>query len=208
MTIEPLTRERRRQQTRSYLLAAAAEVFGRLGFHDASLDEVAAAAGYTKGAVYSNFRSKEELFLALLEARYQESMKSVESTLEHSDVPPEARLGDFVKLLSEQMSRGPANWPTLHQEFLVYAMRNPAAREKLVELDDREAQAVASVIEAERTRQGIRSVEPAELVARIVLALDRGIAVMQALEPELVNERFLKAVMSFIADGLTGGSQP
>ena len=68
MTLEPLTPERRRQQTRDYLLQAAAQVFAERGFHGASLDEVAAAAGFTKGAVYSNFKNKEDLFLALLEA--------------------------------------------------------------------------------------------------------------------------------------------
>ena len=64
-----LTRDERRAQTRERLLDAAAEVFNRLGYHGASLEAVADAAGYTKGAVYSNFASKSELFLALAERR-------------------------------------------------------------------------------------------------------------------------------------------
>jgi AcrR family transcriptional regulator len=60
MGFEPLTPERRRAMTRQHLLDAAAIVFTRNGFHGSTLDEVAATAGFTKGAVYSNFGSKDE----------------------------------------------------------------------------------------------------------------------------------------------------
>src|SRR5271166_4734292 len=105
MAIEPLTPERRRQQTREHLLQAAAQVFAERGFHGASLDEVAAAAGFTKGAVYSNFKNKEDLFLALLEDAYTRELSALKDTMEHSDVPPEARLGDFVALIGKEFDR-------------------------------------------------------------------------------------------------------
>src|SRR5919204_3512035 len=63
VTIEPLTPERRRAMTRQHLLEAAAIVFARKGFHESTLDEVAATAGFSKGAVYSNFKSKDDLFV-------------------------------------------------------------------------------------------------------------------------------------------------
>src|SRR5881396_2434576 len=71
MTFEPLTAERRRAMTRQHLLDAAAIVFTRNGFHGSTLDEVASTAGFTKGAVYSNFKSKDDLFLALLDERIE-----------------------------------------------------------------------------------------------------------------------------------------
>src|SRR5476649_1930069 len=71
MAFEPLTPERRRAMTRRHLLEAAAIVFARDGFHGATLDDVAATAGFTKGAVYSNFKSKDDLFLALLDDRIE-----------------------------------------------------------------------------------------------------------------------------------------
>src|ERR1700730_5330771 len=71
MAVERLTPTRRRELTRRNLLEAAAVVFAREGFHGASLDEVAATAGFTKGAVYSNFKSKDDLFLALLDDRIE-----------------------------------------------------------------------------------------------------------------------------------------
>src|SRR5271154_6402080 len=103
MALEPLTPERRRQQTRDYLLQAAATVFTERGFYAASLDEVAAAAGFTKGAVYSNFKNKEDLFLALLEDAYARELSALKNTMALSDVPPEARLGDFVGLIGGEL---------------------------------------------------------------------------------------------------------
>ena len=105
MELLPLTPERRRQQTREHLLAAAAEVFAERGFHGASLDEVAAVAGFTKGAVYSNFKNKEDLFLALFKANYDREMDALRATLTDSEAPPEARISDFVGLIRDQTRR-------------------------------------------------------------------------------------------------------
>src|ERR1700674_3832781 len=105
MIIEPLTPERRRQQTRDHLLAAAAEVFAERGFHGATLDEVAAVAGFTKGAVYSNFKNKEDLFLALFQANYDREMDGIRGVLADSEVPPEARISEFVALIRDQTAK-------------------------------------------------------------------------------------------------------
>ncbi len=128
------------------------------GFHGASLDEVAAVAGFTKGAVYSNFKNKEDLFLALFKAHYDREMEAIRATLQGSEVPPEARLSDFVNLIRDQARQGGGNLALLYQEFWLYAARNPAARERLTRLDDEAVQAVAEIIEAERIRQGMQTV--------------------------------------------------
>jgi AcrR family transcriptional regulator len=67
-----ITREESKRQTRAAVLSAARDVFARDGFHGATLDRVAEQAGYTKGAVYSAFDSKADLFLAVYEARVAE----------------------------------------------------------------------------------------------------------------------------------------
>src|SRR6476646_7446205 len=82
MTFEPLTPERRRAMTRQHLLDAAAIVFTRNGFHGSTLDEVASTAGFTKGAVYSNFTSKDDLFLALLDDRMERQFAVATEVLE------------------------------------------------------------------------------------------------------------------------------
>ena len=172
MAIEPLTPERRRQQTRDYLLQAAAQVFAERGFHGASLDEALYAA------------------------------------LEASDVPPEDRLPDFVHLVRDQTSELGSNWDILYQEFALYAMRNPAAREKLAEFDALTIDKVADLLRAERARRGIAASEHLEHLARIITALFRGIGIMRALDAEAVDEAFLESAMSFVAEGLTSDWPP
>jgi AcrR family transcriptional regulator len=206
MSLEPLTAERRRQQTRDYLLQAAAQVFAERGYHGASLDEVAAAAGFTKGAVYSNFKNKEDLFLALIEAAYTREMAALKEALEGSEVPPEARLGDFVGLIRNELSQVPDNWGALYLEFSLYAMRNPAALDRLNQIESMDVSAISEIIEDGRRQRGLDMDEGAENTARIVVALFRGIALMRALQPDGVDAALLEDAMTFVARGLGVGS--
>jgi AcrR family transcriptional regulator len=202
MTIEPLTPERRRQQTRDHLLAAAAVVFAKRGFHGASLDEVAAVAGFTKGAVYSNFKNKEGLFLALFKANYDREMDALRVTLDASELPPESRLGDFVTLILEQTRQEGGNFGLLYQEFWLYAARNPAAREQLTRLEDENVRGIAEVLVAERSRQGLEPLESPERVARIIAVLFHGIGLLGVLQPEVVGEELIETAIALVARGL------
>jgi AcrR family transcriptional regulator len=197
MPLEPLTAERRRQQTREYLLQAAARVFADRGFHAATLDEVAAAAGFTKGAVYSNFKNKEDLFLALLEDAYAREMTALRATIGGSDVPPEARIGDFVSLIGGELDRVP-NMGALYLEFHLYALRNPAARARMNELEEEDIRAIAEILENERVQRGMEMEEPAEQTARIIVALFRGISMMRTANPEVAGEELLEAAIAFV----------
>lgn len=198
--MEPLTPERRRQQTREYLLAAAAQVFAERGFHGATLDEVAAVAGFTKGAVYSNFKSKDDLFLALLESRYQSGMTSLRAFLD--DGPHQA--ADFLELIVTDL-RDPAGdpWADLYQEFLVYAMRNPEARQKLAELERADLEALAALIRAEREKHGIEDSRSVEHAARFVVALMRGLFTMRLVDESAVDHELVSSVLDFIQRALT-----
>jgi AcrR family transcriptional regulator len=202
MTLEPLTTERRRQQTREYLLDAAAQVFAQRGFHGASLDQVAAAAGFTKGAVYSNFKNKDELFLALIEAAYRREMTALKETIGESEVPAVARLGDFVGLIRDELAQMPDNWASLYLEFTVYAMRNPAARDRLNELEAADIAAVAGLIDGERTAAGLAPGEQAVRQAQLITALFRGINLMRALAPDTVGPELLEEALDFVIGGL------
>jgi AcrR family transcriptional regulator len=201
-TLEPLTPDRRRQQTREHLLAAAAQVFAERGFHGASLDAVAAAAGFSKGAVYSNFKNKEDLFLALLESIYSREMRLLRATLEASEVPPESRLTDFLPLILDGVGQTPSpeNWAVLYMEFALFAMRNPAAQRKLAEIDEANITAVAELISEEKT--GLQGAE-LKKAARIIEALFRGISIMRSLDPSAVDEAFLESALSFVSRALT-----
>jgi TetR/AcrR family transcriptional regulator, transcriptional repressor of aconitase len=88
-------RDEQRARTRADLLDAAARVFAAQGYHAASVDQVAEAAGYTKGAVYSNFSSKEELFLELLERHLDQAINVIEQLV--FEVEPAQRAGVFAE---------------------------------------------------------------------------------------------------------------
>jgi AcrR family transcriptional regulator len=201
MAVQPLTPERRRQQTREHLLAAAAEVFAEQGFHGASLDEVAAVAGFTKGAVYSNFKNKEDLFLALFKANSEREMQALRSTLGDSEVPAESRISDFVSLIRDE-TRRTRNMGLLYQEFLLYAARNPAAREQLTQIEEEGVRALAQIIETERARQGIEPLESAVQMARLVNVLFRGIGQLRVLQPDVADDDLVEAAIAFVARGL------
>src|SRR5262245_46444228 len=76
-----LTQAERRQRTRAGLVETARATFLERGFHGASLDEIAERAGYSKGAVYSNFASKDELFLAVLDAHFEQRARALADVL-------------------------------------------------------------------------------------------------------------------------------
>jgi AcrR family transcriptional regulator len=202
MDLQPLTPERRRQQTRDHLLAAAAEVFAERGFHGASLDEVAAVAGFTKGAVYSNFKNKEDLFLALFKANSDREMDALRTTLTGSEAPPEARISDFVGMIREQTRRSGSNFSLLYQEFWLYAARNPEVREQLIRIDEEGARSLAEILRAENERVGVEPLKSPLQTARLVEILFRGISQLRVLQPETVDDEFIEAAIAFVARGL------
>ncbi len=202
MDLQPLTPERRRRQTREHLLAAAAEVFAARGFHGATLDEVAAVAGFTKGAVYSNFKNKEDLFLALFKANYDREMDAIRGALADSEVPPEARISEFVALIRDQTAQAGRNFNLLYQEFSLYAARNPAVREELNRIDDQGARTLAGILQAERERVGLEPLASPLQTARIVELLFRGIGQLRVLQPDVADDDFVEAAIAFVARGL------
>ncbi|WP_418003527.1 TetR/AcrR family transcriptional regulator [Mycobacterium sp. PDNC021] len=111
---------RRRAATRRRLIDAALDVFSRNGFHAASLDEIAASAGVSKGAVYYNFTSKEDLFLTLLEDQFERILDNVRANSEGAQSA--AHL--FITTIE-----GIPGWLPLYLEFLAYASRTPRVAE-------------------------------------------------------------------------------
>jgi AcrR family transcriptional regulator len=197
--IEPLTQERRRQLTRDHLLAAAAQVFAERGFHGATLDEVARVAGFTKGAVYSNFKNKDDLFLALFKANYEREMAEIVKTLESSTVPAVNRLSDFVALV--QKGEQDPNSALLYLEFWLYAARHPEARAQMAAIDDEAVRSLAELLRASRAND-IAPLEDPERVAQVIEVLFHGIAFLRAMRPEVVDDELLTVAVEFVARGL------
>jgi AcrR family transcriptional regulator len=125
---EKWTPERRRELTRSALVDSAAELFAERGFHAASLDDIAERAGFTRGAIYSNFENKEELFFAVLEQRVNTALQRFSRLFEEEGDPGSLDPAAIAKLWQE--TEGDEKWAALSLEFTLYALRNPEVRER------------------------------------------------------------------------------
>ncbi|TFV59784.1 TetR/AcrR family transcriptional regulator [Mycobacterium sp. PS03-16] len=130
---ERWTKERRLEHTRSLLLDAAEDVFAEKGFTAATLDDIAHAAGYTKGAIYKHFATKEDLFLAVSDRywrRYFDTFAEVMASARQVG----ARELDEIARRWRQLSidRG-AEHAALGHEFTLYLLRNPDARERVAQ---------------------------------------------------------------------------
>lgn len=127
--MKPKTRRQKQAETRSSLLRSAAKLFCRHGLEGASVEEVAQDAGYTKGAFYSNFKSKEELFLVMLDEKFGHELERIDALLAGTGEPgDEARdaAADFVRYVHSD-----PEWPRLYFEFVAYAARNDEFRQEL-----------------------------------------------------------------------------
>lgn len=124
----PSRQQLRTQETQARLLDAAEEIFVRDGYEAAQLDEIAATAGRSKGAVYTHFKSKEDLFLALFEHRTRSYIESFVVNLDKCTNQKESMQAfrDFYVELARDRT-----WPILTLEFKLFALRHPESKERL-----------------------------------------------------------------------------
>jgi AcrR family transcriptional regulator len=122
--------QQRTALTRRRLLRAARRIFARDGFEAARLEEIAADSGYTRGAFYANFSSKEDLFFALLEQQAQEHVQNIRQLFERFSTPEE-RLAALCNYYVERIAD--RQWVLLMVEFKLFALRHGRLRAKLAE---------------------------------------------------------------------------
>jgi AcrR family transcriptional regulator len=177
-----LSRVERKERTRSDLLAAGRRVFVSRGFHRATLDEIADEAGYTKGAVYSNFRGKDDLFLELLAEHYDrriDAHRELMLELDLDDTEQTARA--IARIILDAYEREPAWW-ALVADFSTHASRDPELRRRLRALREQFLGAMAELIVAVGERLRLTYTLPAHEIARAVGALLRGLMLDWILE--------------------------
>jgi len=208
MPFEPLTPERRRAMTRQHLLDAAAIVFARDGFHGSTLDEVAATAGFTKGAVYSNFKSKDELFLALLDERLERQVAVATEVLESGSHETPEQLPRVRELLRSRAFFWEDSWTTLYLEFVLYSRRNPDAAAKLAASAQRAHALATEMVEAEYAAAGAVPRYPTGHLAEISLALFNGLAIDRLVDPASVNDATLDTVLAYLYDSMGVDDSP
>ena len=200
-----MTREERRAHTRSCLMAAAGRIFSRHGLQQASIDDVAEEAGYTKGAFYANFRSKEELFLAMLDERFAARLEQIEAVLD-SDTSMEdqtRRAGDdFVAGM-----RADPEWERLFFEFAAHAARNPEFRDELVTRYRSLREALATALGRSKERHGGEPARDVDQVALMIFAMSNGFALEKLLEGDAVPDELYGTMLMVFFAGLKALSE-
>ena len=194
--VAPLPRAQQQERTRAALVDAAATVFAREGFHAASLDEIAAAAGYTKGAVYSNFAHKAGLYLAVLDRTIDRVIATERSIVD--DYEAEVARGERSAEEVEAAIRGEV---LASLEFIAASMRDEELATQLDERVERLRQAFVAM--ADRWRAPDDPLEAEEL-GTLAFAFQQGIGLAQglgiALPAATVEEAFLRLATSRPAD--------
>jgi AcrR family transcriptional regulator len=190
-------RSARKAQTRARLLEAAARVYARRGFSGATLDEVAAEAGFTKGAVYGHFGSKENLLLALMDEHLARQ------------IAEQVALFDRGRITWERPLAGSASWMQgieqdpdplrLFVELWIYAQRDERLREHL--------QAGLELSRATFARFAVASAadagadlgqDAAEQFGNIVIGLGMGLAMLKLIDPQQVPGALLGTALSML----------
>lgn len=192
-----LTRTDSQVQTRQRLIDAGAEVFSRRGYRGAVLGEIAAQAGYTIGAIYSNFRTKQELFLAVLEDHVGARIDEVARALERASTSE--RAVEIAAADTDRHLREDPTWFPLFIEYWSEAMREPAVKERFVEYQLETRRRLTELIGRWSQKNDRRlALDPGDL-AIIVKALTNGLALEQMAAPGTIDEDLLMRALQLLA---------
>jgi AcrR family transcriptional regulator len=199
------TQAQRREATREEVLAGAARVFARRGFHGTSLEAIAEEAGFSRGAVYYNFADKEELFLELLDRRCAERAQDVREAFADADDDVDAT-SDRAQIAAAQAfaaMTGDPEWRALYMEFLAHAARDSAFRRRFARRTDQMRSALEEVV-VERTRlvPDVLDMEPEQL-AVVIDALGTGLwAHHMRHGPRAVPPDLFSKTLALLVEGL------
>lgn len=203
-------RDERRRETRIFLLEAAALLFARHGYHGVSLDAVAEEAGFTKGAVYSHFSSKQDLLANLLELYCEREHSQIRSILAEPK-PLDERIRQISMsffLPLEELE----DWSLLYVELWLQAMRDPSMRPRMQQIQRRSCQSVAEMIDQQAQARGVALAMSAGDLAQVVLALGDGLIMQHVLAPSRrTAQTYRLALHALLRDAIqsadTEGSQ-
>ncbi|HXO48974.1 MAG TPA: TetR/AcrR family transcriptional regulator [Mycobacterium sp.] len=196
--VKPTRTRPTRGEVRDRILDAASKVFAAEGFAGATIDAIGQAAGFTKGAVYSNFESKDELFLALLDREFELRGEQIATALES---------GGDTAAAAQALSRsvldsvhGHADYYVLFVEYWLRAVRDPELRERLIARRHAAAADQAqNIVESTATApSGKRLADLAQLVVTINL----GIAMEEVLRPGTIDPDLLANLITGLLDSV------
>jgi AcrR family transcriptional regulator len=192
-----LRRNELKALTSARLVDAARAVFARRGFHRASLEEIAEEAGYSTGAVYSNFAGKEDLFLAVLDEHIADRLRAVDVAVARAGTPQQrVRAGahNWMEFL-----RDDPDWYPLFIEFWAYALRDPELRPRVAERFAAFPHANTRLVTEGLREAGVRVPEDVARGAGILLtAVSDGLALIKMMDPDAVPDDLFEDALSFL----------
>ncbi len=186
--------------SREQLLAAASRVFARRGYHGASINEIATEAGFSKGALYWNFASKEDLFFALLD-ELDEHLRALITAAATAPVDRDIS-GELSRKLSAVLEDA-RDVVLLFHEYSALAVRDPKVAARYASRNARLREELARSMQARHDAAGLPLAIPAEHIATAVIALVDGLSIQQLTEPDSVPEDLFGQILSLIDDGMS-----
>src|SRR6266576_6887115 len=182
-----------RDDTRDKLFEAAARVFEEQGIGGASIEAIAAAAGFTRGAFYSNFKSKDELIIAMIEDHVEQSIRRI-----HDLLARHKNLADFIDALktmdrSQQDPLGRS--PLLHMEMILFVARAEKRRPDLAKRLRARRKLITDIVETASKNSGKNVSLNPTWTGAILLALEDGFRLHRLIDPETTPaDSFLRAI--------------
>jgi AcrR family transcriptional regulator len=202
-----LSRAERREQTRQELLTAAEACFVTRGFHATSVDQVAERAGYTKGAVYSNFAAKEDLFFAVYERRVEQTLAEVEPGLRQAGA--QHAFDWLAKTMIERRDRDDG-WLAVFFEFWAHVLRHPELRDRFAAIHARVLEPLADAVRQLAEDRGLTL--PADLTAsQVVLAwnaMEVGLGLERLTQPQAVDVMVARRMGWLLLDAVLATTPP
>ena len=196
-----MTREQSKANTRERLLDAARSVFASRGFRGASVEEIASEAGFSTGALYSNFDGKEDLFLVLMEREIAEHLREISDAVQARESVAERAAGGARRWMT-MIEREP-ELLLLFTEFWAYGVRDAQVRPKVAARFAQVRQLLTRLI-----ADGVREFDlelrmPAEQLAVAIDALADGIARQKLTDPDAVPDELMGKILSLLFEAAT-----
>ena len=182
-----------RDDTREKLFEAAARLFEEQGIGGASIEAIAAAAGFTRGAFYSNFKSKDELIIAMIEDHVAQSIRrNLELLAKHKN------LADFINALKtmDRSRQDPlGRSPLLHMEMILFVARAEKRRPELAKRLRARRKLITDIVETASSNGGSNGPLNPTWTGAILLALEDGFRLHRLIDPETTPaDSFLRAI--------------
>ncbi|HMG41957.1 MAG TPA: TetR/AcrR family transcriptional regulator [Acidimicrobiales bacterium] len=193
----PLTRQESQARTRSRLVRSAERVFLKQGYLAASIGQIARTAGYTTGAVYSNFTSKEDLGLAVIQRHMVKGIVAMQEQLDAAEPTVTARLAALGQWVDDQL--GDEEWVVLVTEFALSTRHKPAMRAQSSQGLMAARMAISGILDGQSRELGVPLPMSSDRLAAAILGLGIGVSVLRIADPSTDSRTFGEATGILLA---------